>query len=431
MTVSSVDVSGQREVEEWREKEFQQNLYQVLKEQRKDFYQFLFEIARDTGKALPRLNDEEDIRIVKKEYPDLPGSRPDIFVQTSQDRVFCFELKTGEDFDSDQLKRHDTNLRNWCLEPDRKGWDYLGTILVLNRSSSDTVELPSNTITYWIGWDVVFQAMKNLLEGKIHPNIRENIDELLSKTPFDEIKDEIKNSILEPDNILYENLKKAILTNEFLSVIYSQMGLESKLQKYKPISSKDSIQDYASKLLILKRNIERFMKRYVEEIEKEEEWAAYNDYYERNRILRIWLEHDIRLNVNFKPLIDVQNRLDLELYIPSAKEKNGPLELGLLPLLKEEGKEVQNIADRWEKINCSLQDSSGNPVSKVNADEYLQKIKPILLRSGISVFDRESDKIIDDVKQFFDIAMELHYLMIEKYRVVSPEEAEVEIQEAE
>ena len=77
------------------------------------------------------------------------------------------------------------------MEPDRKGWDYLGTILVLNRSSSDAMELPSNTNTYWIGWDVVYQAMKKLLEGKIHPNIRENIDEILSKPPLDDDRDNL------------------------------------------------------------------------------------------------------------------------------------------------------------------------------------------------------------------------------------------------
>jgi len=416
-------------IEEWREKEFQQNLYQLLKDERKDFYQILFEIAKDTGKNLPRLNDEEDIRIVKKEYPDLPGSRPDIYIQTTQDRVFCLELKTGEIFDLEQLKNHDKNLRNWCMDPSRKGWEYIGTILVLNKSSSDTIELPQNTNTYWIGWDVVYQAIKNLLESKIHSNIRQVIDEILSKTPLDEVKDRIKNSILEPGNILYENLKKAILTNEFLSVIYSQMGLESKLQKFKPISAKDSILDYASKLLILKRNIERFMKKYVEEIKKEKGWAAYNDYYEQERILRIWLEHGIRLEVNFKPLKDVQNRLEVQLYIQSAKDKNGPLELGLLPLIKEEGTEYQNIMDRCKKINCTLQDSSGNLVTKNNADDYLQKIKPVLLRSDISVFERESDKIIDDVKQFFDIAMELYSLMIKRYKRESPEGTEVEIQE--
>ncbi len=429
LTVDTAGISREQEVEEWKEKKFQQNLYTILKNQRKDFYQILFEIARDTGKVLPRLNEDEDIRIVKTEYPDLPGSRPDIFVQTSQDRLFCFELKTGEDFDAEQLERHDTNLRGWRAEPDRKGWHYIGTILILNRSSSDTVELPPNTETYWIGWDVVYQAMKNLLESKMHPIIRENIDEILGKTPLDEIKDQIKNSLLEPGNVLYENLKEAILANEFLNVIYSQMGLETKLQKYKPISNEDSIQDYKNKLLILKRNIERFMKRYVEQIKEENEWGAYNDYYEQERILRIWLDQGIRLEVNFKPLQDVLNVLDAKLYIQSAKEKKGPLELGLLSLLKKEGTEVQNIADRWKRIGCSLEDSSANPVTGDNADEYLQKIKPILLRTGIQVFDRQSDKIIDDLKQFFDIAMELYYLTMKKYREVSPEGTEVEIQE--
>jgi len=428
LTLSNVGVKEQ-EVEEWREKEFQQNLYEVLRDQRKDFYQILFEIAKDTGKDLPKLHDDEDIRIVKTEYPDLLGSRPDIFVQTSQDRLFCFELKTGEDFDVQQLKRHDLGLRDWCAESERKGYNYIGTILLLNRSSSDTVGLPPDTQTYWIGWDVVYQAMKNLLESKMHSVIRENIDKILGQTPLDEIRDKIKNSLLEPDNVLYENLKEAILTNEFLNVIHSQMGLEAKLKKYKPISDEDSIQDYKNKLSILKRNIERFMKRYVEEIKKEDEWAAYNDYYDQERILRIWLEHGIRLEVNFKLLQDALDALGVKLYIQSAKEKNGPLELGLLPLLKKEGTEIRNMADRWKKIGYSLEDSSANPVTKENADEYLQKIKPILLKEEIQVFGRESDKIIDDVKQFFYMAMELYYLTMKKYREASPEGAQIEIQE--
>lgn len=40
LTLSNVGVK-EREVEEWREKEFQQNLYEVLRDQRKDFYQIL------------------------------------------------------------------------------------------------------------------------------------------------------------------------------------------------------------------------------------------------------------------------------------------------------------------------------------------------------------------------------------------------------
>jgi len=386
------------EIEDWKEKKFQEKLLQLFNLVNMDFYDYIYENSE--GRGLRDLKDERLISI-KSEYPSAfgeGGSRPDIFLETNKGNCFVFELKPDASFSEEQLLNHDTNLKKWCDENNRH---YISTILIANLDSEqDEIAFTEKTIK-WIGWDIIYRALEDLKINKLDPDIRTNIDKIFQEVPLAKLSTVLKQSLLgegEGSELFYA-LKLSVVVSELKEQLYSQMNLDELLRKFEPITGNENHKIFSDKANILFKSVEKSFRKefesneYVIKIETGDYSANLTSH------LTDWtgaIEVDFRaLKNNSEDRIDVVLRLrsgkkiSLLKILVNLYDESRTVFDELIQSLINEGADVYAQFGSAEKIDITV---------KEGMDQVRERIfMPVYIKKSIPVFNKERDAINNSI----------------------------------
>lgn len=404
---------------DWKEQKFQEKLTQILEIIGTDFYHILSTVSEKRKLSILDKDKGETITIVKREYPTFlgeQGSRPDIYLETNKGNIIVLELKPNEDYDEEQLKKHDKNMKKWIEEEENKGKAYQGTTLILNKDSErDDLQLGYESIS-WIGWDSIYKSLTELKINILDSQLRNSIDKILTETPVNKLNETLKNQLLRETekSSLFNAIRTTVLVVELMDQLKSQMNLEEILKRYEPIKGTESHKEVTDKSRVLFNSLlkavtkEFLVKDYSAKIEKSE----YSDFITlRLKEWRGWIELDLR------PLINkAQNSILLRLYMQS-----GPKYSLLKPLINLYHTNIQKFEEiektfqeKGIKWYCQFGSSPPIIVNKKNMPDIEKRaLSPIYCDKKIKVYGRETDEIYTDIAELIPILVDVYQLLLD------------------